>query len=100
MDILDAGKVSTANINIKFLIDVVHILQANFPERLYKVFIANTNWFIKTVWQSVRPFLKEITRKKVFFRNFKFFKIIKSSILLGVLKRKFSKLSQKRWKKL
>lgn len=26
--------------------------------------IPNTNWFIKTVWRTVRPFLKEATRNK------------------------------------
>lgn len=61
---MDAGNVSTANINIHFLIDIVHVLLLGFSERLYRVIIPNTNWFIKTVWRSVRPFLKEVTRRK------------------------------------
>lgn len=41
------------------------VLQDNYAERLDSIFILNPNWFFKTMFKVVRPFLNQKTKDKI-----------------------------------
>ncbi|KAL4435081.1 hypothetical protein ABPG74_003574 [Tetrahymena malaccensis] len=43
------------------------VIQDNYAERIYKVYILYPNWFFKTIYALVKPFLTERTKQKVIF---------------------------------
>ncbi|EAR84495.1 divergent CRAL/TRIO domain protein (macronuclear) [Tetrahymena thermophila SB210] len=43
------------------------IIQDNYAERIQKVYILYPNWFFKTIYALVKPFLTERTKQKVLF---------------------------------
>ncbi|KAL4479583.1 hypothetical protein ABPG72_004179 [Tetrahymena utriculariae] len=43
------------------------VIQDNYAERIQKVYILYPNWFFKTIYALVKPFLTERTKKKVIF---------------------------------
>lgn len=63
--ILDAKNVTSENADLKFLQFEIDILQNHYPERLYKLFAVNMDWFTRAIWHTIKHFLRESTRAKI-----------------------------------
>lgn len=57
MILLDRHEVTRANNDIKFMINFVKILQANYPERLAQILVIESNWLFRGLFMVVKPFL-------------------------------------------
>ena len=54
-----------SNLSLDHLRNVVPVFTENFPERMSKVFVINSNWVMKFGWKVLRPLLGKATLEKI-----------------------------------
>ena len=59
--IFNVAGLSTANISISFAKMIIPILSHFYPDRMFKLYLINTSFFIKGAWWAVRPFVHTTT---------------------------------------
>ncbi|KNE71893.1 hypothetical protein AMAG_16321 [Allomyces macrogynus ATCC 38327] len=62
-----AGMAMSKNPSLSMSRRFATILQAHYPERLYKAFMVQPPWFFAAAWKLVQPFIHPVTRAKVVF---------------------------------
>jgi hypothetical protein len=56
--------------NVRLMIrKLIYIAQAQYPERLHKVYLVNAPFGFETAWKLIRPLLDERTAVKIQFAN-------------------------------
>lgn len=63
--IMDTEGVSYRNVSKDNLRWQIEVTAGYFPERMKSVYILYTNWLITAVWNAVKIFIPEKSRKKV-----------------------------------
>jgi len=48
---------------------IIHILQAHYPERMYRAYVCNPPFIFRSLWAMIRPFVDPVTKQKVCFCN-------------------------------
>lgn len=58
----------TSNV-VGVFIELLKILQDNYPERLRRLLVLNATWLFKIVYATVKPFMSQRTQEKFIVRN-------------------------------
>jgi len=65
--IYDVDGVQFANMDINFTRMLLDIVQKQYPERMHRVFVINSNWVAMALWSTLSPLLDPVQREKIVF---------------------------------
>ena len=66
--IFDVGKTIQKNLDLSVTKNQISLVLNMFPERIYRLYIVNVDFFIRTVWAIVKSLMEKRTIEKVPFR--------------------------------
>lgn len=52
---------------MKTSMEILHILQNHYPERLKRAYMINPPWIFSTFWTMISPFVDPVTKEKIQF---------------------------------
>ncbi|PKI83932.1 hypothetical protein MVES_001874 [Malassezia vespertilionis] len=67
--VFDLSGFGMKNMDWHALMTILQILEAYYPETLYKLYIVNAPWIFQGIWKAVSPLLDPVVRSKIIFTN-------------------------------
>lgn len=67
--IFDVSGFGMKNLDWHTLTTILKILEAYYPETLYKLYIHNAPWIFQGIWKMLRPMLDPVVREKIVFSS-------------------------------
>lgn len=64
---MDVKNLKWENVSINLSKKLFSILENNYPERIYRLYVLNNNFFTLFIWKLIKPFVPTGTVKKVYF---------------------------------